>query len=193
MQSIFNKGVVRISDCYRLGMKKGKGLTLIELVVTLAVALILLTMGIPMFSSITANNRATTQTNSIVTALQVGRSEAVKRGVMVSVCSKNSGSTACAGNNDWLNGMLVFEDLDEDGSYDNGTEDLLAVMDPFSGKPSVSGSASVISFTVTGLTDLASEQTICVSQSGATGSTPFRVVRVSVTGVIRTERLAACP
>jgi type IV fimbrial biogenesis protein FimT len=174
-------------------MKKGKGLTLIELVVTLAVALILLTMGIPMFSSITANNRATTQTNSIVTALQVARSEAVKRGVEVSVCSKNSGSTACGGNNDWLNGMLVYEDLDEDGVYDNGTEDLLAVMDSFSGKPSVSGSASVIRFTVTGMADLTSEQTICVSQSGATGSTPFRVVRVSVTGVVRTERLAACP
>jgi type IV fimbrial biogenesis protein FimT len=42
----------------------------------------------------------------MVTALNVGRSEATRRGVTIEVCSSNDAAT-CSGNNDWSNGWIV--------------------------------------------------------------------------------------
>ena len=44
--------------------KKTYGLTLIELLVTVAVVMVLLVLGVPQFKSVTASNRLTTSINS---------------------------------------------------------------------------------------------------------------------------------
>jgi type IV fimbrial biogenesis protein FimT len=62
-----------------------RGFTLLELMVTIAVLAILTTVGVPSFRLLVQNNRVTTQTNELVTALNVGRTEAVKRGRNVQV------------------------------------------------------------------------------------------------------------
>ena len=91
--------------------KKQQGLTLIELMVTLAVAIILVTVGMPLFTGMVANNRATTQTNALVSAIKLARSEAVKRGTNVSIAAVSS---------DWANGWTVFVDANSDGNVDAG-------------------------------------------------------------------------
>lgn len=93
-------------------MKTQQGLTLVELAVTLAVAIVVLAVGIPVFSTMLANNRAAADTNALVTALQVARSEAVKRGQQVKVCAGNGTNsvptpTACSDTNDWAKGLVV--------------------------------------------------------------------------------------
>lgn len=56
------------------------GFTLLELMFALAVLGILLGIGVPSFITLTQNNRVTTQTNDLVTALNLARSEAIRRG-----------------------------------------------------------------------------------------------------------------
>jgi len=82
------------------------GFTLFELMVTLAVAALILSLGVPGFRSFIQNNRATTHTNDLVTALNLGRSEATRRGASVLLCSSSDGAT-CSGSNDWSSGWIV--------------------------------------------------------------------------------------
>jgi len=89
------------------------GVTLIELIITISIAGILVSIAIPSFSSIIRSTRLTTYANELVTSLNLARSEAVKRGVQVSV-RKKKGST----NQNWDSGWDIFTDLDGDGTLD---------------------------------------------------------------------------
>lgn len=86
-----------------------RGFTLFELIVTMAVVGIILSFGIPGFTSFIQNNRATTHTNDLVTALNLGRSEATRRAAPITVCSSADGAT-CNGGNDWSGGWIVRND-----------------------------------------------------------------------------------
>ena len=89
---------------------KQRGLTLVELMVTLAVAIVLLAVGMPMFSSMVDNNRAATEANALSFALQLARSEAVKSGGLATLCPKDDPALAnldCGDENDWINGWMV--------------------------------------------------------------------------------------
>ena len=66
-------------------MKLGRGFTLLELMVAIAVLAILATVGVPSFRALIQNNRVTTQANELVSALSFARTEAVKRGRDVEV------------------------------------------------------------------------------------------------------------
>lgn len=74
-----------------------------ELMVTISIAGILLGLAIPSFTSIISSNRLTTYVNELVTALNLARSEAVKRGQHVVV--RKTGT-------DWEDGWQVFVDID---------------------------------------------------------------------------------
>lgn len=85
------------------------GFTLIELMVTLTVLAILLSIAAPSFSNLMAANRMSTQTNEFITALNLARSEAVRRGQPVAVRSNG-------GDNNFSTGWKVFTDGDSDGA-----------------------------------------------------------------------------
>jgi len=91
------------------------GVTLVELLVTLAVAAILTAAAVPSFQSMVQNNRAVTQVNEFVTAIHLARSEAVKRGNPVTVCASNN-QRQCNAGNSWTTGWLVFEDTNASGA-----------------------------------------------------------------------------
>ena len=76
------------------------GFTLIELMVTIAIAAILLGIAIPSFTDTIASNRLTTSANELVTALNLARSESVKRGVRTTLCKSTDGSS-CVTTDDW--------------------------------------------------------------------------------------------
>ena len=86
--------------------KQMNGFTLYELMITMAVAGIILSFGVPGFTSFIQNNRAATHTNDLVTALNLGRSEATRRGAPVVVCTSLDGAT-CSASNDWSDGWVV--------------------------------------------------------------------------------------
>lgn len=77
-------------------MNRQAGFTLVELMVTVAIAAILLGVGVPSFRTLIENNRIAAASNDVVTALQYARSEAVKRGVFVDVCGTADQATCVA-------------------------------------------------------------------------------------------------
>jgi type IV fimbrial biogenesis protein FimT len=83
-----------------------QGFTLFELMVTITVAAVIVSFGVPSFVSLVQNNRAATDSNDLVTALNLGRSEATRRGVAIEICSSSDGAS-CSGTTDWSTGWIV--------------------------------------------------------------------------------------
>ncbi len=88
------------------------GFTLIELLIAMAVAAILLGVGIPSFSGAIKNSQVSADYNELTQALYMARSEAVKANQRVTVCPRSAvGSEECgSGSESWKNGWLVFMD-----------------------------------------------------------------------------------
>ena len=95
------------------------GFTLIELVVTMAVAAILITLAIPSFRVFVQNSRIGTQTNDLISDISLARSEAVKSGATATVCTSTVG-LSCNGGGNWSNGRLVWTDTNGNGVLDAG-------------------------------------------------------------------------
>lgn len=96
-------------------LSHSSGFTLTELVIALAIAAILLTLAAPNMSSFIRNNRITSETNTLIAHVNLARSEATKRNVVVALCRKNPDPTKqnppeCGGGtaNDWTSGWLVY-------------------------------------------------------------------------------------
>ncbi len=93
------------------------GFTLIEMMVTLVVAAILLTVAGPAFRDLILNNRLVAASNSIAGSLNAARTEAIAQQRTVTVCSSANG-TACGGT--WSDGWITFVDMDANGTVDAG-------------------------------------------------------------------------
>lgn len=65
---------------------QSKGFTIIELMFTVAIAAILMMIAAPSFDQIIRNNRVSTETNKLASAIQEARTEAVKRGTTITLC-----------------------------------------------------------------------------------------------------------
>lgn len=102
-------------------MRRAHGFTLIELMVTLSVAAILLTIAVPNYQTFIQDSRLTAQINSFVTVMTLAKSEAIKRSSPVTVCPSVAG-VACTGGKTWSNGWLMFADPNGDGVVDAGEE-----------------------------------------------------------------------
>lgn len=100
---------------------KQQGMTLVELMVTLAVVAILFSAAVPSLVSLAENNRLTALNNQVVSAINFTRSEAVKRRYNTAMCVRNNAGTGCAGSGTFDNGWVVFVDCDNDGTVDPAT------------------------------------------------------------------------
>ncbi|MEJ1354759.1 MAG: GspH/FimT family pseudopilin [Candidatus Sedimenticola sp. (ex Thyasira tokunagai)] len=79
---------------------KSKGMTLVELMVTLAVGGILLAIAVPSYRTMVQNNRLAAGANEFVSSMSLARSEALKRRADVTVTATDS---SVAGN-EWGKG-----------------------------------------------------------------------------------------
>jgi type IV fimbrial biogenesis protein FimT len=71
-----------------------RGFTLVELMITLTIAVVLLMIAVPSFKNLTASNRLTTAANDIVHAISVARMEAIKRNSSTQFCSDSSSANS---------------------------------------------------------------------------------------------------
>jgi type IV fimbrial biogenesis protein FimT len=94
-------------------MKSARGVTLIELLATISVMAILGALAAPSFHNLTLNSERTSTVNSFFHALFLARSEAIKRGQVVTVCKSADGST-CLKDGEWTSGWMVFVNTDRD-------------------------------------------------------------------------------
>ena len=87
------------------------GFTLLELMTALTVGAILVGLAVPAFNNIMRTNQIAAQSNEVISALALARSEAIKRGVRVSVCpvdKPNDPAPECKAN--WNTGWIMFAD-----------------------------------------------------------------------------------
>ncbi len=104
------------------------GLTLIELLAALAIAMIVVTIGVPSFRWLTVETRMATAVNALVHDLALARSAAVTRSRTVVLCPSADG-TRCLAAPHWHRGWIVFVDADRDRRR-RATEPLLRTHGP---------------------------------------------------------------
>lgn len=85
------------------------GFTLIEVMTSLVVLSILLAIGIPSFKSFADKDRITDTTNDLITAFQLGRSEAIRHRTKATICEANEDQTKCVSESTlWSNGWILY-------------------------------------------------------------------------------------
>ena len=96
-----------------------RGFTLINLMLSLAIASLAMAIGVPAFKSLSARAEQTSEINSLARHLQLTRSYAIKTGTNHVLCPSSNGSD-CLGSSQWDQGYILFEDTDRDGARGTG-------------------------------------------------------------------------
>ena len=81
--------------------------------VVLAITGILTMIATPSFVGTTQRFRVLGETNLLLTSMTFARSEAIKRGIPVTMCASSDG-TSCLGTATWETGWIVFTDVGAD-------------------------------------------------------------------------------
>ena len=127
------------------------GVTLIELMVTLAVVGIVVALGAPSFLRTLARHAIAAQAEELQDAVRVGRNEAMKRSAPVVLCRTDvSNSSRCAGSGGSWQTWLLFADVDRDGSFSAGDALVRQHVDA-SSRMTVASAAASIRFEATGI------------------------------------------
>lgn len=188
-----------------------RGFTLWELFVTLAVAGVVLGIGVPNLLEFTRNNAMASASNEFVTAVLAARAEAVKRGVPITLCATSdplANPPTCVpsgagtdgaffvwvdenGNTD-ANGVPILSDAsDGNAAVDTGETVIRRIeapgtsIDVFMDNGYISYAPSGFARSVTGLGNPLSRLLYCDdrgSDTAAGGLSAARIVRVHPTG-----------
>ena len=162
-------------------MKRTLGFTLLELMVILAVASILLSVGVPSFRGVVMDNRMVGSANKFVTAVNMARSSAVRYQRSATICSSTNWDQAlptCNGTADWTEGWIVWVDKDRDSATD--ADEIVVVHEPLHDAIAfVASTNSRFDYDPRGFGSGAGDTlTLCDSRTGETG----RVIRVNNVG-----------
>ncbi len=153
-------------------MKNENGFTLVELMITLAIVAILLTIGVPSFQTFILDNRLVTQANRIATDINMARSAAIKYQRSGKICVSSNSTTAapsCTGGTDWSQGWIVWVDKNRDGSPDVPGEIVVAA-EALSGTTTLTSTAlSTISYDSRGFATITDTLTLCDDRTGEVG------------------------
>ena len=90
-----------------------RGFSLYELLMTMALAALVLTLGIPSFGSIVANHRLKVEVNALFHAVHLARKGSIARRRAITICPSYDG-LVCEPNFDWSMGWMMFVNTDRD-------------------------------------------------------------------------------
>jgi len=96
-------------------MRYSTGFTLIELMVTIAIAAILMMVAVPSYVQFVRNAELSEAVSNMVSALNAAKSTALKTG-------KNTYVVPAVATDGWKSGWQVFADNDWDGTFSSGDE-----------------------------------------------------------------------
>jgi type IV fimbrial biogenesis protein FimT len=153
------------------------GLTLIELMVTIAVAAILAAMAAPSFTSLLGSYRADAAAQELKASLDLARSEAIKIARTATACPSANGTSCSANSTNWASGWLIWSDAD--GTNVMSASEIIQVMGAVNSSLTFTGTASSVTFQSLGqisgtapnftISHAASSTTryVCLSASGS--------------------------
>lgn len=173
-----------------------RGFTLIELMVTLTVAAVLALVAIPGLTAYKRNAELTSTINTLLSAINAARSEAMKRGMKAMVVP--------ADRNQWSSGWIIFIDKDGDQVYSEANDITILTQEPpasyfnISGTGSASGAAPYILYDGSGYSRLKNggfgALTLSLSRNDLPGSALYEQTRrlvIAKTGRVRTCKPAS--
>lgn len=172
-------------------MKASAGFSLVELVSVILIAATLMAIGVPSFRAVTNSNRLSSEINGLLGDMQFARSEAVKEGLSVSVCS-SADSVSCSGSADWSSGWIVFSDPTHSGVVDAG-ESILRVQKALKTGDSLkdkAGALSAATFNRVGLLSIAgltADGVTLVLHDSASTAAFTRCLWIGSQGVVMTQ------
>ncbi|GMR14714.1 MAG: GspH/FimT family pseudopilin [Gammaproteobacteria bacterium] len=158
------------------------GFTMLELMITITIIAIGLSLAVPSIRDTMANNQVAVANNSIVSGINLARSEAITRGNAVAVCPSNTGN-GC-NNGKWNRGWIVFDDTD--GNATLVTAEIIRV-NSRNETVNRTGFAGTIVFQPDGTTTLGTAQTmkICYADTGVTNK--CRSITISRFGSVSSQ------
>lgn len=156
---------------------KYNGFTLVEIMITLAVLSVLIAVGVPQFSSSTANSRLTSAINKLSGDLAFARTEAIKRGVDVTV----TGSTT-----DWATSGWTVAAINA-----SGPPTTLRISPPLTANATINTNPNTlgVGFRANGRSNNSVAFTLCDNRSGSFG----KRVTLNTTGQTYLVIKQACP
>lgn len=172
-----------------MAMNKQSGFTLVELMAVIAIGMIILFFAVPNLQSMIQNHRVTSLTNSLVSSCNLARSEAVMRGVPVTICpAVDSSFTACG--NDWSNGWIIFANPDGNAIFaNNALEPLIRVKQVTGNGANITNdSNNFITYNSTGFVSPGTANTRFHFSAKGCSANHGRSVLISSTGKVTTEK-----
>jgi len=170
---------------------KQHGLTLIEVMVTMAVGFILMSVAAPQLGNMMKSNRMTTSVNDLVFALNSTRSEAMKNS-SASICVSTDQINCTPGS--WHQGWIVFNDINGDCAV-NGAEFISKVTEPLDALIKIGNAEGLtcINYGRSGFLAPAGSTATFNFCDDRTGAQAGRTVAVITSGRPTTSAYAACP
>jgi type IV fimbrial biogenesis protein FimT len=180
-------GTMNTSD-KRIGMTRESGFTLVELLMTIAIATIVTTLAVTSFRYVTNANRIAGEINGLLGDLQFARAEAIKEGRTVTVCESSDGAT-CTGSTSWQNGWIVFSDPTNVGTWDAG-ETVFRVQKTFSSTDTfgATNGLTAVTFNREGYAGGITAGTLIKLQDSTFNTNWTRCLTINLVGQIATER-----
>jgi type IV fimbrial biogenesis protein FimT len=170
--------------------KTQHGFTLPELLTAIAIVGILAAITVPTLRQFSANTRTAAANNSLISALAIARSEALRRSTPVTVCSSADAAT-CANSTNWATGWIAYADVNANGAFDAASDQLLQAWSAPSGNVSVSSTANLLTYNTRGMMNLGAAITFKTWVQGCRGLNQTQVV-VTVGGSPQNTHIA-CP
>lgn len=173
---------------------KQAGFTLIEIIVTLTVGMILVSITAPSLANIVQNNRMVALHNDLLSDLALARSTAVTRGSNATLCASNAIGNQCLSSSaQWPYGWIVFDDVDNDGLIDSA-ETIIAVNNNMSEQLQMIASNSRVSFDAGGFANgFSNEFTFC-DKRGDSAKKGLIVSNAGRSRIAETSEIAtSCP